>query len=366
MFIFASEKAKAGYQLQITAMTLPGIYFIYGLCVMFYFMMAWFFLRKNKELLSRLVAALMLVVGAQCLKDLFFFSSESGTTEYAWMMMTAVDMVAVPMYAFILIELCRPGTLRLRTMAIHEVPFVVLPLLFATTRHATFYYADVAWAAIYGVGYAVWTVTSIPQYHKRLKQRFSYDENINLNWLRIILISFFAILSLWILDCFAPDFDIEAIYMLGTLVIWMFICYFIYKHESVIDELTELTELSPASDGKNENESDTDALRTRIRHLFETEKIFLNPQLKLSDVAALAHSNRTYISRFFNNSHGKTFFEFVNEYRINHAMTLLKTTSERIETIAEQSGFNSRQSFHRVFSKIAGCTPEQFRNKANN
>lgn len=330
---------------------------------MFYFMMAWFFLRKNEELLSRLVAALMLVVGAQCLKDLFFFTSESGTTEYAWMMMTAVDMVAVPMYAFILIELCRPGTLRLRTMAIHEVPFVVLPLLFATTRRAAFYYADVAWAAIYGVGYAVWTVISIPQYHKRLKQRFSYDENINLNWLRIILISFFAILSLWILDCFAPDFDIEAVYLLGALVIWMFICYFIYKHESVIDELTEL---SPAPDGKNEDEGDTDALRTRIRYLFETEKIYLNPQLKLSDVAALAHSNRTYISRFFNNSHGKTFFEFVNEYRINHAMTLLKTTSERIETIAEQSGFNSRQSFHRVFGKIAGCTPEQFRNKANN
>lgn len=54
-------------------MTLPGIYFIYGLCVMFYFMMAWFFMRKNKELLSHLVAVLMLVVGLQCVKDLFLW-----------------------------------------------------------------------------------------------------------------------------------------------------------------------------------------------------------------------------------------------------------------------------------------------------
>lgn len=347
----------------IAAMTLPGIYFIYGLCVMFYFMMAWFFLHKNKELLSRLVTALMLTLGTQCLKDLFFIAPESGTSEYTWMIMTATDMVAVPMYAFILTELCHPGTLRLMTMAVHEIPFVVLPALFAITRHTAFYYADVTWAAIYGAGYAVWAVLSIPKYHKRLKQRFSYDENINLNWLRTILISFFAILSLWILDCLVDDFNIEAVYMLGALVIWMFICYFIYKHESVIDELVEL---SPAPDSRSEEESDTDELRIRIRHLFETEKIFLNPQLKLSDVATLAHSNRTYISRFFNNSHGKTFFEFVNEYRINYAMTLLRTTAERIETIAEQSGFNSRQSFHRVFSKIAGCTPEQFRNKANN
>ena len=48
---------------------LYAIYFIYGLCVMFYFMMAWLFYRKDKELLSRLVTVLMLVIGMQCLKE---------------------------------------------------------------------------------------------------------------------------------------------------------------------------------------------------------------------------------------------------------------------------------------------------------
>ena len=43
-------------------MSLTGIYFIYGLCVMFYCMMAWFFLHKNREVLSRLVAVLMIVL----------------------------------------------------------------------------------------------------------------------------------------------------------------------------------------------------------------------------------------------------------------------------------------------------------------
>lgn len=47
---------------------LHTIYFIYGLCVMFYFMMSWLFFHKDKELLSRLVAVLMLVIGVQCLK----------------------------------------------------------------------------------------------------------------------------------------------------------------------------------------------------------------------------------------------------------------------------------------------------------
>lgn len=203
----------------------------------------------------------------------------------------------------------------------------------------------------------------IPRYHRLLRQRFSYEENINLNWLRTILVSFFVILSLWILDCLVIDFDIEAVYMLGTLVIWMFICYFIYKHESVIDELSEIP--VAVDEPKADDSIVTDDLRTRIMHLFEDEHIFLNPQLKLSDVASMTNSNRTYISRFFNSSHGKTFFEFVNEYRVRYAMEMLRTTSERIEIIAERSGFNSRQSFHRVFSKIAGCTPEQFRTSAN-
>lgn len=66
-----------------------------------------------------------------------------------------------------------------------------------------------------------------------------YDDNINLNWLRYILLSFFVVLSLWIIDCLIINFDIEAVYMTGSIVIWMFICYFIYRHESVINELTE-------------------------------------------------------------------------------------------------------------------------------
>ena len=159
-------------------MTLTGIYFIYGLCVMFYFMMAWFFMRKNKELLSRLVMVLMLVIGIQSLKDLFFLVPETDNNRYVWMAMTSVDMIAVPLYAFILIELCRPGSLTIGKMIVHEVPFVVLPIAFMATDNVMFYYADVTWAAVYGVSYAIWTVIAIPRYHKLLKHTFSYDENI--------------------------------------------------------------------------------------------------------------------------------------------------------------------------------------------
>lgn len=306
-------------------------------------------------MLSRLVAVLMIVLALQCIKDLFFIEN---TDPNLWMIMTSTDLVAVPLYAFLLIELCRPGSLSWRMMVIHEIPFVLFPALFIFTFNTFFYYAGVVWAAVYGAGAAVWAIYKIPKYHRLLKQRFSYDENINLNWVRYILISFFAVLLIWIIDCMTINLNIEAIYMFSSIIIWMHICYFIYRHKSVINELAD-----PAFQDNSAGASDDDSssLKNCILSLFEKERIYLNPQLRLSDVAAMANSNRTYVSRFFNDNNGKTFFEFVNEYRVRYAKLLLKTSDEKLDVIAEQSGFSSRQSFHRVFSKMAGCTPERYR-----
>lgn len=311
-------------------------------------------------MLSRLVAVLMIVLAIQCVKDLFFIVSEDDTESYMWMVMTAMDMIAVPLYAFLLIELCRPGMLNCRMMVMHELPFVLLPVLFIITRAKIFYYADVVWAGIYGFGAAVWAVVTIPKYHKLLKQRFSYDDNINLNWLRYILLSFFVVLSLWIIDCLIINFDIETVYMVGSIIIWMFICYFIYRHESVIEEfagigLTEIADI-PESD-----EADMSGIGRRITELFRDENIFLNPNLKLSDIAKAIGTNRTYVSTFFNREVGCTFYDYVNGLRVDYACRLLENSKDKINIIAEKSGFNSAQSFIRVFNKIKGVSPTAYR-----
>lgn len=160
---------------------LYAIYFIYGLCVMFYFMMSWLFYRKDKKLLSRLVAVMMFVIGLQCLKDLFFIKPFTEIDELDWMVITAADMIVVPLYVFVLIELCSPATLGRRTIILHELLFIAPFTLFAITKDIVLYYAEVLEAAVYGVSYAVWAAFAIPRYHAQLKQRFSYTENINLN-----------------------------------------------------------------------------------------------------------------------------------------------------------------------------------------
>lgn len=341
-------------------MELNGLYFIYGLSVMFFGMMAWVFWRRGSDRLSRLVSILMGLLAIGCAKDVVFLPFSGEGHGFVWTFLSAIDMVAVPFYAFILMELCRPGWLGVRAMALQEMPFVLMAALYLLTRKKLFFEVETGIAAVYGFGFAVYTMMAIPRYHRHLKESFSYDENINLNWLRNILFSYFIILSLWIISCMFMNYGTDGIYLLGTLLMWVFVGYFIYRHESVIDELRELPvseRVCVCADG----DDCLSQLGRTIKSLFEEERIYLNPHLKLSDVARLAGSNRTYVSRFFNGENGTSFFEYVNRLRVEHAASLLLDSDEKIEVIAEKSGFNSRQSFHRVFYKLRGCTPEAFR-----
>lgn len=335
------------------------LYYTYGLCSMFYAIMAWIFWHRGNDTLSRLVMVLMLIISVSLIKDLFFLYDEISGKDWNWIMMTSMDMVAEPFYVYILIELCRPGHLTYKTMILHEAPFVLLPILLWVTHIETFYNILVGWSAVYGLYYAVWTIMTIPKYHKMLRERFSYDENINLNWLRTILCSFFIILALWVVDSLIVNLYIECMYLIGAMIIWMFILSFIYRHESVISELT----VAQASNNEPvaEVNTETDDIGIRIEHLMLVQQAYLIPTLKISDVARQIGSNRTYVSNWFNHSRQSTFFSYVNQLRIKHACKLLNSTDMPLDAISQESGFNSKSSFYRIFKNLKNCTPNEYR-----
>ncbi len=331
-----------------------GLSYIFGLSTMFFGMMAWFFWRRD-ELLYRLVALLTGTIAVECIKDFIVVNMGLYSDPQAWDVMTAIDMVAVPMYAFVLTELVRPGHINRRSILIQELPFIVLPALYIALGNRWFFYIEVGWAAIYGSSIMIWTSVNIPRYNRHLKELYSYTENINLNWLKVILYTFYVILGLWIFDCLVIHLDMECVYMVCNLVLWMIISYFLYRHQSVMGELADWKpELSTEADDEN-------ILAAKIEKLFSSGQIYLNPNLKLSDIAAAVGSNRTYVSKFFNRDSSTNFYEYVNGMRIEHACRLLSETALPIQDVAQKSGFSSPSVFSRVFLKHKNCSPSAFR-----
>jgi YesN/AraC family two-component response regulator len=114
----------------------------------------------------------------------------------------------------------------------------------------------------------------------------------------------------------------------------------------------------------------TNKLKEKLIELFLHEKVYKNPDLKITQISEMLNTNRTYISKLINTEFSCTFSEFVNRYRVKEAKQLLCEESSKnysLDYIAEKSGFGSMVNFMRVFRDIEGTTPGKYREmKLNN
>jgi AraC-like DNA-binding protein len=107
-----------------------------------------------------------------------------------------------------------------------------------------------------------------------------------------------------------------------------------------------------------------ESIMDRVRDAMENSKVFLNPNLKLDDLAASLKINRNQLSQVINDELGQSFNSLINSYRIDHAKSQL-TDKEfdhlTISAIAFEAGFNSLATFNRVFKDRTGSTPNEFK-----
>lgn len=111
------------------------------------------------------------------------------------------------------------------------------------------------------------------------------------------------------------------------------------------------------------NNDERDRLAGAIELIMTTQKPYLNSDFSLPMLAQASRSSVHSISQVINEKFEKSFFEWLAEYRIAEAKTILKKSPHlKIEEVAEQVGYNSKSSFNTTFKKITGLTPSEFRN----
>ena len=379
--------------------------------------MACMFFYRHCSRLKIYVSVLMLTIVAQYVKDLIFIGNTYYSSRLEEQYASSIDLLTLPMYAIVLVEACRPLWMNWSRAFCFYIPFVVLMVTFWVHPVPLAYYAMHVVALFCAACIALWALRELPRFERALKEEYSYAEYINLHWLRGVILLFFCLLMLWVYDSMASGVRYDNIFLFNSLVMWIAACFCFYRQSVVINAVKSYF-VEPSEDNAETNlnaaENDLDkamahleeaeadlnaphahtqpenvaetvvepqpvaerpvepepeelklqqeaAFAERMYLLFEKEHVYLNPRLRLSELAMLLGTNRTYLSQYFNQNCESTFYDFVNDYRIHHAKLLLHSTDDTLETIAMNSGFNSLSTFRRAFVQREGMSPIEFR-----
>lgn len=111
------------------------------------------------------------------------------------------------------------------------------------------------------------------------------------------------------------------------------------------------------------------ALKHELEAIMEKTQPFLNPEFSVNDLAGMLLTNVKYTSILINQEYGVNFSDFVNQLRVKYACHLLSNSANdhlSFIHIAEKSGFTSKSTFYRVFSKMMGMSPVAYQKTAQN
>lgn len=108
---------------------------------------------------------------------------------------------------------------------------------------------------------------------------------------------------------------------------------------------------------------DLNLLYINLQHLMNEEKIYLNRELSLSDLANKLNVNQRILSQFIKTKFNLGVRDYINQFRIQAAIQLMQQgylNDKSIEGLCMTVGFNSRVTFFLSFKKYTGLNPTEY------
>lgn len=94
-----------------------------------------------------------------------------------------------------------------------------------------------------------------------------------------------------------------------------------------------------------------------------TEKLFKESDLTLSQLANRLHTHPNYLSQVINDKENKNFFDYINTLRTQEFIAVISDINNQKYTLlslAYECGFNSKSSFNKYFRKTTGQSPSEY------
>lgn len=266
---------------------------------------------------------------------------------------------------------------------LHLIPYLLLTILLISLKSFTQVTAEevikneLPWqfypvSALLYVHFFVYlgmTFKSLHRYRQIIKNKYSQIDQINLDWLSYTLNTFGMLTFISLIHNFIGLTKSRTVFMVTLLLLLIFIFYFVNR---VILKALRQPEIFA---GISQNETNkylgsklspkqSEEIKEQLLALFHTEKPFLDPQLSLADISEKLAVSTKHLSQVINQSLNKSFFDFINSYRIREVQEILRDSGDDKMTVLEamfEAGFNSKSSFNTAFKKETGQTPTEFR-----
>lgn len=321
--------------------------------------------------LASIAVALSLPAALACAPMLWFFSCAL-TSEQPWRLeRRALWHLLLPASGLViaLIAMAMPRALRetllLRGELVDSAPVLALVLVA--------FVLILGWTVQTAV-YLLLIIRRLARYRRRLKDLFASNDARELRWLSSFV---FVVGTVWLLSVASLLLDNlagqtllsgRAAALLGFALVGFLALWGLRQQPGFAgrylpppppDEL-------PTPPTAKYQRSALDAERAeriaaKLARSMSEDRPYLEPELSLFELARRIGVPSNYLSQTLNEHVGENFFDYINRWRVEAALPLLRAGERSVLDIALEVGFNSRSTFYKAFRKVTGHTPGSYR-----
>lgn len=127
------------------------------------------------------------------------------------------------------------------------------------------------------------------------------------------------------------------------------------------EKITSLLTLIMSESWHSENMTRTGSKRQSLQHVKTYLEEHYKERVTLDQLANQFYINKFYLSRMYKEQFGTTILSHLDHIRINHAKQLLRFSELTIAEIGHEVGIDEPGYFNRVFKKVEGLSPGEYR-----
>ena len=284
------------------------------------------------------------------------------------------DYVIVGGYMMFAVSLVFPNRYKIRQLLLLEVPYLFAMLLFAVTQSQYDLLVVQIYTITASIVLLIYLVYSIKKQTDMLRDNVGNLEYFDFHWSTYLIALYFVFQLVWAIESISQqswfsspsaerNFIVDSIYCVFAIAIVLFVMKKIIQQKVfvVTEEGNEDADEMPKP---NATPLYKTLINSNIDEIIAEKRYYQDNTLTLQKLAQHLGTNRQYLSNYINQIKGMTFYDYINDFRLNEAKTLLegKGTDNQysLEDISVMSGFNSYATFLRSFKKKFGKTPSQY------